>query len=232
MQKSRLASFVDRGTPAWENAEQSQKSHKEVSLSGKLKLIDSSSPNTSSPLQLVQIVGPEVDHDVEREEVDTFLDFIRDRIPDIGNSQLPKVSHDAAKDSSFCLELMEKQLFHSIMEDIHETQSYSHSANGEHNISTSAVDSNISGDLGSVLREYVACLSKISSKKQNSSLYDILHLGNLSSKSKGTITRVTRFGPKDCDGIYSSSCGHAVHQDCHERYLASLKQRYAFPIII
>lgn len=223
---------MDRGTPAWENAEQSQKSHKEVNLSGKLKLIDSSGPNNSSPLQFAQIVGPEVDHDVELEEVDTFLDFIRDRIPDIGKFQLPKVSHDAAKDSSFCLELMENHLFHSIMEDIHETQSYSHSASGEHNISTSAVDSNISGDLGSVLREYVACLSRISSKPQNSSLYDILHLGNLSSKSKGTITRVIRFGPKDCDGIYSSSCGHAVHKDCHERYLASLKQRYAFPIII
>lgn len=223
---------MDRGTPAWENAEQSQKSHKEVSLSGKLKLIDPSVRNTSSPLQLVENVGPEVDHDVEHVEVDTFLDFIRDRIPDIGNFQLPKVSHDAAKDSSFCLELMENYLFDSIMEDIHETQSYSHSLSGEHNGSISAVDSNISRDSGSVLREYVACLSRISSTQQNSSLYDILHLGNLSSKSKGTVTRVTRFGPKDCDGIYSSSCGHAVHQDCHERYLASLKQRYAFPIII
>lgn len=223
LQKSRLASLVDRGAPAWENAEQS---HKEVSSAGKLKLIDSAGPYTSSPVQLVQITGPEVNYDVEPTDVDTFLDFIRDRIPDIGNFQLPKVSHDAAKDSSCCLELMENYLFHSIIEDIQETQSYSHSASGEQNCSTSpAIDSNISKNSGSVLREYVACLSRISSKHQNSSLYDILHLGNLSSKSKGTITRIVRFGPKDCDGVHISSCGHAVHQDCHERYLASLKQR-------
>lgn len=34
-----------------------------------------------------------------------------------------------------------------------------------------------------------------------------------------------RFGPTDCDGIYISSCGHAVHQKCRDRYLSSLRQR-------
>ncbi|XP_071697200.1 E3 ubiquitin-protein ligase PRT6-like isoform X2 [Rutidosis leptorrhynchoides] len=33
-------------------------------------------------------------------------------------------------------------------------------------------------------------------------------------------------GPSDCDGIYVSSCGHAVHQVCLDRYLHSLKERY------
>ncbi|KAE8702484.1 hypothetical protein F3Y22_tig00110482pilonHSYRG00153 [Hibiscus syriacus] len=33
------------------------------------------------------------------------------------------------------------------------------------------------------------------------------------------------FGPLDCDGIYLSSCGHAVHQGCLDRYLSSLKER-------
>lgn len=222
LQKSRLASFVDRGAPIWENAEQSQK---EVGSAGKIKLIDSSGPHTSSPLQSVQIAFPGVDYDVDPIEVNTFLDFIRDRIPDIGHFQLPKISHDAAKDSSFCLELLENYLFPSIIEDILETQSYSHPASGGQNCSTSAVDSSIIRDSGSVLQEYFACLSRISSKQQNSSLYDILHHGNLSSKFRGAITRVNRLGPKDCDGIHISSCGHAVHQDCHERYLASLKQR-------
>ncbi|XP_020580715.1 E3 ubiquitin-protein ligase PRT6 [Phalaenopsis equestris] len=221
LQKSKLTSFVDRGPPIWEDAEQLRR---EVSSAGKLKSVDSSGPCTFIPLQLSQIAGPEVDHDVEPIEIDTFFNFIRDQIPDIGNFQLPKVSQDNAKDPSFCLELMENYLFHSIMEDVHESQSYSHSTTGEQN-STSVVDSNITRDSGSVLQEYVACLSRISSKQQSSSLYDILHHGNLSSKSKGTVARVIRFGPKDCDGIHISSCGHAVHQDCHERYLGSLKQR-------
>lgn len=34
-----------------------------------------------------------------------------------------------------------------------------------------------------------------------------------------------RFGPTDCDGIYISSCGHAVHQKCRDQYLSSLRQR-------
>lgn len=29
----------------------------------------------------------------------------------------------------------------------------------------------------------------------------------------------------DCDGVYLSSCGHAVHQSCLERYIYSLKER-------
>lgn len=37
--------------------------------------------------------------------------------------------------------------------------------------------------------------------------------------------RYSGFGPRDCDGIHISSCGHAVHQECHDRYLTSLKQR-------
>ncbi|XP_039045643.1 E3 ubiquitin-protein ligase PRT6-like [Hibiscus syriacus] len=36
------------------------------------------------------------------------------------------------------------------------------------------------------------------------------------------------FGPLDCDGIYLSSCGHAVHQGCLDRYLSSLKERFAW----
>ncbi|KAL0888784.1 hypothetical protein Bca101_012767 [Brassica carinata] len=33
------------------------------------------------------------------------------------------------------------------------------------------------------------------------------------------------FHPTDCDGVHLSSCGHAVHQICLERYLKSLKER-------
>uniref|UniRef100_M8B5B3 E3 ubiquitin-protein ligase n=1 Tax=Aegilops tauschii TaxID=37682 RepID=M8B5B3_AEGTA len=46
------------------------------------------------------------------------------------------------------------------------------------------------------------------------------------SKSSAPVTIRNRFGPVDCDGIHINSCGHAVHQECHDRYLFSLKQRY------
>lgn len=207
LQKSRLTSFVDRLPPAWDD----EQSHKEVSLAGKQKLIDG--PGTSAAVQLVQTAGHGIDYDVDPADVDTLLNFIRDRIPDVRNLQLPTVSHDVDGDSSTFLGLVEDKLFHAIIEDTYETQT------------SSAVDSDMNKDSGSLLREYVACLTRRSSKKQNSSFYDLLHLGNHSSKAKNTITRLSRFGPKDCDGIHISSCGHAVHQECHERYLASLKQR-------
>jgi hypothetical protein len=33
------------------------------------------------------------------------------------------------------------------------------------------------------------------------------------------------FGPSDGDGVHISSCGHALHQGCLDRYLSSLKER-------
>ena len=53
-----------------------------------------------------------------------------------------------------------------------------------------------------------------------SSLMDISPL-NLPTRS----AKFDRFGPTDCDGIHISSCGHAVHQHCHDLYLSSLRRR-------
>ncbi|KAI3474097.1 hypothetical protein Pfo_028885 [Paulownia fortunei] len=40
-----------------------------------------------------------------------------------------------------------------------------------------------------------------------------------------------KFGPSGGDGIYISSCGHAVHQGCLDRYLSSLRERYVRRIV-
>ena len=39
------------------------------------------------------------------------------------------------------------------------------------------------------------------------------------------VVSLDEFHPTDCDGVHLSSCGHAVHQICLERYIKSLKER-------
>ncbi|CAL5434533.1 unnamed protein product [Camellia sinensis] len=51
------------------------------------------------------------------------------------------------------------------------------------------------------------------------------------SESSSPLAAYDGFGPLDCDGIHVSSCGHAVHQACLDRYLSSLKERYVRRIV-
>jgi len=41
-----------------------------------------------------------------------------------------------------------------------------------------------------------------------------------------SITEATRYKSSDTAGVYMSACGHAIHQDCRDRYFSSLLQRY------
>ena len=39
-------------------------------------------------------------------------------------------------------------------------------------------------------------------------------------------------GMNDTVGIYLSACGHAVHQDCRDRYFSSLLQRWVYVLLV
>jgi len=68
-----------------------------------------------------------------------------------------------------------------------------------------------------LLGKYVAALTTEASPSQKESSQRI--------DSTGQNPSYDGFGPTDCDGIHISSCGHAVHQGCLDRYLSSLKER-------
>ncbi|PKA61914.1 E3 ubiquitin-protein ligase UBR3 [Apostasia shenzhenica] len=222
LQKSRLTSFVDRGSPVWQD---DGPSNKELCSARKERLNDTSGCSSSSPFQLVQNTDIEIDYNIEPADVDVFLNFIRERIPDFRRIQSPKISHYYGGDSSLWLYDIENDIFQFILEDLCKMQSQTH-VYGEHDRSLFGIaDSTDSKVSGSVLGKYIACLSRKTSKQHSSSMYGLLHVGNQSSKSKAATNKSNRFNPKDCDGIHISSCGHAVHQDCHDRYLTSLKQR-------
>nr|XP_010920582.1 E3 ubiquitin-protein ligase PRT6 [Elaeis guineensis]XP_010920583.1 E3 ubiquitin-protein ligase PRT6 [Elaeis guineensis] len=224
IQKSRLTTFVERGPPSWEDGGQSDGKIQSV---GKEGVVNPSSADSSSPAQLVQNAGVDFSIDIEPAEGNAFLDFSEEQLPDIRNIQRPTVSCDNGADTTLSLEMMEDEIYQSIVGDMQSIESHTEALNGEQTRSTLyvPVGSKKSRNIEfSVLGEYIAYLSRETSKHQ-SSIYGLQCLANVSSKPTST-AKFKRFGPSDCNGIHISSCGHVVHQDCHDRYLSSLKQRY------
>ncbi|KAL6626741.1 hypothetical protein ACP70R_030467 [Stipagrostis hirtigluma subsp. patula] len=216
LQKSRLATFVDMGHPSWEHPAQANKTL------GSFKREDSpdSSSDSSPSEELVHDTTAEPSFDLDNMEVDAFLDFSNEQHPLIRYiSSFPSGHSNSNADDMVSLETVEADVYKSIVSAMAGSSNV-HIQDGEQ---APLPTSNIS--LGSkktrspkrsVLGTYVSCLPKHS----HSSLYDV------ASKSSASVIARNRFGPVDCDGIHISSCGHAVHQECHDRYLFSLKQRF------
>ncbi|XP_062188383.1 E3 ubiquitin-protein ligase PRT6-like [Phragmites australis] len=218
LQKSRLATFVEMGNPSWEYPTQANKTLGSVKRDDSP---DSLVSGSSTSEELVHDTTVEPSFDLDNIEVDAFLDFSNEQHPLIRYiSSFPSGRCNSNADDIVSLEAIEDDIYKSIVNDI--GSSNAHIQDGEQTLSSST--SNITADpkktrspKRSVLGTYVSCLS---AKHRQSSLYDV------ASKSSASVTTRNRFGPVDCDGIHISSCGHAVHQECHDRYLFSLKQRY------
>lgn len=220
IQKSRLSTFVEMGNPTWDNPIQANKTSGSVK---KEDAADSSVTGSSASEELVHDTTVEPSFDLEDMEVDAFLDFSNEQNPLIRYiSSFPSGHGNNNADDTVSLEAIEADIYNSILNDLSEP-SNPHIQDAEQTLSSSS--SNITFDSKktrspkrSVLGTYVSCLS---AKHRHSSLYDV------ASKSSASASTRNRFGPIHCDGIHISSCGHAVHQECHDRYLFSLKQRYA-----
>lgn len=225
IQKSRLATFVEMGNPSWENPTQANKTSGSVKRE---ESPDSSVSGSSTSEELIHDTTVEPSFDLDNTEVDAFLDFSNEQHPLIRYiSSFPSGHFNSNADDIISLEAIEDDIYKSIVNDLFGS-SNAHIQDGEQTLSSST--SNITAGpkktrspKRTVLGTYVSCLS---AKNRHSSLYDV------ASKSSASLTTRNRFGPVDCDGIHISSCGHAVHQECHDRYLFSLKQRYAgqFPV--
>ncbi|XP_062193030.1 E3 ubiquitin-protein ligase PRT6-like [Phragmites australis] len=219
LQKSRLATFVEMGNPSWENPTQANKTSGSVKRE---ESPDSSVSGSSTSEELIHDTTVEPSFDLDNTEVDAFLDFSNEQHPLIRYiSSFPSGHFNSNADDIISLEAIEDDIYKSIVNDLFGS-SNAHIQDGEQTLSSST--SNITAGpkktrspKRTVLGTYVSCLS---AKNRHSSLYDV------ASKSSASLTTRNRFGPVDCDGIHISSCGHAVHQECHDRYLFSLKQRY------
>ncbi|CAL4977827.1 unnamed protein product [Urochloa decumbens] len=219
LQKSRLATFVEMGNPSWDNPTQANKTSGSVK---KEDSTDSSVSGSSTSDELVHDTTVEPSFDLDSMEVDAFLDFSNEQHPLIRYiSSFPSGHCNGNTDDTVSLEATEADIYNSILTEVFGS-SNAHIQNAEQLLPSSASNTTVDSKKTrspkrSVLGTYVSCLS---AKHRNSSLYDV------ASKSSASVSTRNRFGPVHCDGIHISSCGHAVHQECHDRYLFSLKQRY------
>ena len=195
-----------------------------MSPNAKKGVIDLFSDASSIPDQLVQIAGLDVAYGIEPTEVHGFQDLFGEWLPETRDARPSNASCDSSTSSQLPLEMLENDIYQSVIGEICSTRYDSNALDGELSSTPQvSVGSHQSKSAESyVLGGSVASLSRKTSKNHQSSVRD--HTAKV-SVSTVPVIGFSGFGPRDCDGIHISSCGHAVHQECHDRYLTSLKQR-------
>ncbi|KAG9454677.1 hypothetical protein H6P81_007581 [Aristolochia fimbriata] len=234
LQKSRLTTFVERGSPSWNKSYWEQpvsRSNMMQSLSASESLPSSSEMMSSSQLvHLVEDAVNEFTSDGLPTDIDAFVEFIRARLPAIRNIQLPNASTGADTNPPFSPEMMEDDIYQSIMSGLPDGMPHSNLLEEENESSISHFEEDSTKIGYAVLGEYVASLSKETARHPSvSEASHSIQGENVSSRFASAA--FDGFGPTDCDGIHISSCGHAVHQECRDRYLSSLRQRFVRRIV-
>ncbi|CAA2964318.1 E3 ubiquitin- ligase PRT6-like isoform X1 [Olea europaea subsp. europaea] len=237
LQKSRVLSFVDKGPPSWEYVSHTGKEHISKSTATTdlfQRSCTSGDPKMFSSSQLMDVVENTLNDFAlmgQTSEMNAFLEFIRVLFPSIENVQLPCISEDMKEKTAYSLEPLEEHMYLMIRgfraslwdKDSHRPVG---------NFSTTGVNLEKSRDAESLLLgKYIAALSREaldnpSASEQGRSLSD-----RTQSESNMLHPECNGFGPSGSGGIYVSSCGHAVHQGCLDRYLSSLRDRYIRRIV-
>ncbi|XP_059595098.1 E3 ubiquitin-protein ligase PRT6 isoform X1 [Vitis vinifera] len=233
LQKSRLKSFVDKGPPSWEQVPLSDKdcvSNSKNEVTGKRRTNTTSciSERISSPqlVQLFQNAVNELASDGRSGEVDAFLEFIKTRFPSVGNLQLTCTSNDTGERTSYNFDTLEEDMYLCIQKEMCNLLTHSNLVTDE-KFSAAEGGPKRGVNAGEVLLgKYIATLSRAAKENPSASGNAQSHNDRAMSESTTLVPAYDGLGPSDCDGIHLSSCGHAVHQGCLDRYLSSLKERY------
>ncbi|XP_022745332.1 E3 ubiquitin-protein ligase PRT6-like isoform X2 [Durio zibethinus] len=229
LQNSRLLSFVDRGPPSWDRGSDKEQgssiptnrvtdqfgSNGSSSNSG---LASQSAHLTENP-----VVETASNEHRRRSEVNSILEFVKSRFPLVRSIQAPLTSSDVRGSTVYNLETLEEDMYLCICKEMCDTLSSSSFKKDE--VSSAPESSPESrGTESDILGK---CIAAVSSETSENSLGCKNINGDMELiESTSQPLVYDGFGPLDCDGIYLSSCGHAVHQGCLDRYLSSLKERY------
>eukprot|EP00250_Pteridium_aquilinum_P003618 c13921_g1_i1 orf=503-7018(-) len=236
VQRSRLLEIFEKGVPSWERRDRS-KSVEAVSVNEEVdngsSVVDSEVQESQIRVELLNLIQMALNGEVDREgpiEVEALLEFLGDEgfTESIEGSQ-----------SSVDARMSESTSSDSGSED---------SAEEENMITSSDLPNafleypGTAGDedekaktrqrfLIAVLLEYADTLSKRRKQQQQ------LETENSATSQRQSLSRLSHtnategllhdyVGSNDSVGVHMSSCGHAVHQECLDRYLSSLLQRY------
>ncbi|XP_050384189.1 E3 ubiquitin-protein ligase PRT6 [Argentina anserina] len=257
LQKSRLLSFIDRGPLSWEQPRSADKEHvpktkdevidqfgsqlfsgsgmvssshvRQLEHHNRKKVTGQSGTNTLSSgsgvvlprhlRQLVEKAVTEFSRHGRPRDVDAFVEVLKGRFHNLRNIQLPCESNDERESTSYSFETMEEDMYVSIRRELHDKLKCSSAEGDRENIEHTAF---------MLLGNYIAALSRERTEDPSSSESAPNDNGPMECSR---MSAYDGFGPADSDGIYLSSCGHAVHQECLDRYLSSLKERYLRRIV-
>ncbi|KAL0336823.1 UNVERIFIED_CONTAM: E3 ubiquitin-protein ligase PRT6 [Sesamum calycinum] len=228
--------FCQPRSPSWEQVSRSGKEHvcNETTPSSDLSpssIWNGSEMISSSQLEdLVQSAVNDFASIGQPQEVNAFTEFCKARFPSIKNVQLPCVSKDASERPPSSLTL-EEHMYLSIRE-------FQSSLNGsdsqKRNENFSAAGSSTDRSSSSeflLLCKYVAALPNELPDNPSASQTGCSNSDRMKRESSMLHPGHHNIGPSGADGIYVSSCGHAVHQGCLDRYLSSLRDRYIRRIV-
>ncbi|XVF55280.1 hypothetical protein PTKIN_Ptkin06aG0024300 [Pterospermum kingtungense] len=229
LQKSRLLSFADGGAPSWDQGPDKEQGSSVLTngvpnQSG-FNASSSISGLASQSVQLTEnsIVESANNEQEPRSEVNVIFEFVKSRFPSVRSIQAPFTSSDVRDVTVYNLETLEEDMYKCIRKEMCDNLLNSSFQNED--VSYAAESSPESRDAESgILGKYVAALS--SETSENSLGSQNTNVDSKLIESSPQPLAYDGFGPSDCDGIYLSSCGHAVHQGCLDRYLSSLKERY------
>lgn len=223
-------SFVDRGSTSWDQNHWLGKEHGTITANDRVKQFRT---NTASGLgvilscQLAQIAEDAVNqfaYNGRPEEVNAVLEFVKDQFPLLRNIQVPFTSSNGRKTTASTMEMFEQDLYLSICRETHKNTTCPDLMDEDEECSFAEGDLKNRGNSESfLLGKYVASISK--EMRENPSASEVSCSDRIAAESSA----YDGFGPIDCDGIHLSSCGHAVHQGCLDRYVSSLKERQVLP---
>ncbi|KAM3288078.1 E3 ubiquitin-protein ligase PRT6 [Capsicum chacoense] len=229
LQKSRLLSFTNRGPPSWEQTRRPGKEPmscaKQVTDISSERSNLSRSSETISPSWLMQLIQNKVNEfalEGQPKEVEAFLEYIKEKFPSVKNIQPSCASVTVKKKTPSSFEMLEEHMYSLIRDEV---DAYSWGWDLLKNDKKLSALSNDGSAESLLLGRYISALSRECSPSAS------VNSRKAQLESSMLLPTYNEFSPSDCDGIYLSSCGHAVHQGCLDRYLSSLTERYTRRIV-
>ncbi|TYH54627.1 hypothetical protein ES332_D09G182200v1 [Gossypium tomentosum] len=229
LQKSRILSFVDRGPPSWDrwpDKEQGSIPTNRVTYQSGSNASSSSSGLASQSLQLTEnpVVEFTNNEQGQSSEVNVILEFVKSRFPSVRSNEAPSAPSNDRHNTAYDLETLEEDMYICIHKEMNDNSLISSFQKDEISSGAESSPENGRGAESDILGKYIVALSREAS--ENSLASQKINSNRGLTESTLQPLFYDGFGPLDCDGIYLSSCGHAVHQGCLDRYLSSLKERY------
>ncbi|GAV69454.1 zf-UBR domain-containing protein [Cephalotus follicularis] len=147
--------------------------------------------------------------------------------------QLPSTSNDSRENTDgrestmYDFEIVEQDMCVRICKEMHDNLLHLDSMEAEEIMDAKGVLA--SNRDTAMLGNYVTALSR--EMPDHALASETVRNEGMVVESTSQLPCYDGFGPADSDGIHISSCGHAVHQGCLDRYLSSLKERYVRRIV-